>query len=348
MMSESNWANAHKESIRGKHEYRYDAVEFNEYQHTNMELLKNSILNKTYECSKYLYFVVHEPKMRTIHAPGYQDKIVQYAINFVLRDLYEPKFIHHSYACIRNKGNRNAVNALQGFLRKVENDNDYTDPYVVSMDVSKFFYTTDRDTLKKILNRQIRCEDTKWLLFKILDGSPEPTGLPLGNLTSQLFANILLNEIDQFVKHDLKEKYYLRYADDSYIIAKNREHANQLKEYMIEAYSIIGLTLNPKKTVIYPARKGITGLGFHITKKHIRLKTKTRKSIQQKLKHTIYELKNDMITEELANQRLNSWMQHSLSGNDWSFILWISNNYDLFKVNKGKLLSFDMNIINKL
>jgi len=209
-----------------------------------------------------------------------------------------------------------------------------------------FFYTIDRETLKRILTRQIRCEHTKWLLFKIIDSSPGSTGLPLGNLTSQLFANILLNEIDQFVKHDLKEKYYLRYADDSYLIAKNKEHANQLREYMIEAYSVIGLTLNPRKTVIYPARKGITGLGFNITTKHIRLKTKTRKSIQRKLKHTVYELKNGLIAEELANQRLNSWMQHSLSGNDWSFIYWISNNYDLFKVDKGKLLSFDMNKIN--
>ena len=119
IMSDANWNNAHKESIRGKHEYRMDAIKFNEYQHTNMELLKNGIIDKTYECSEYLCFVVHEPKMRTIHAPSYQDKIVQYAINTVLRDLYEPKFIYHSYACIRNKGNRVAVNALQRFLRSV-------------------------------------------------------------------------------------------------------------------------------------------------------------------------------------------------------------------------------------
>jgi len=263
----SNIKTAYYNTQKGGPRLKYSAMLFKEDHITNLRKLRYDIMNGWYKHQGYIRFMVYDPKERIIYAPTYRDKIVQHMINNVLRDIYEPCFIYDSYACIRGKGNQSAVKRIQHFQNSAEAV--YDTPYHLKLDVSKFFYTINRDILKTILRKKITGIKTMYLLEQIIDSFDQPLGLPLGNLTSQLFANIYLNEIDHLIKRKYKVKYYLRYADDMFLIVENKQKALYLKDVLIkDIMDILKLTINPKKINIIPSKK-IHGLGFTITPKMI-------------------------------------------------------------------------------
>ena len=300
-----NMLKAYKSTQKGKLKLKYSAMKFKEYYPVYLKQLRDSIISNEYKHRGYIKFVVYEPKMRIIYAPNYKDKIVQHMINNILRDVYEPLFIFDSYACIRNKGNQAAVLRIQKFQRQASMM--YKSPYFLKLDISKFFYTIDRDILKKILIKKIHDEMTLKLLFLIIDSFDEPKGLPLGNLTSQLFANIYLNEIDHIIKRKYRVRFYVRYADDMFLIVKDKETALYLKEVLVkEIKEILDLTVNPKKAYVSPYNV-IDGLGFKISPNNIKVLSKNKR----RLKHLI--LKGD-------TNSLSSWYGYSHISNCQSLI----------------------------
>lgn len=265
-----NLKDAYKKTRKAKGKYKIKAIKFEQDEIANLKALQQSLIDGTYRCSPYTNFEVYEPKRRVIYAPNYVDKIVQHAINNVLRDFYEPKFIHDSYACIRNKGTHRAIKAIQRHARVCRRN--YGDKcYFAKTDISKFFYSLDRDILKTIIRKKVRCERTLSLLDIIIDSSPS-TGLPLGNLTSQLLANVYMNEIDQYIKRSLGVKHYVRYADDLFFVFPSKQAANNgLRKVREELTNRLKLHTSDRKSFIHPVKYGIVGLGMKILTTHIAL-----------------------------------------------------------------------------
>lgn len=301
--------NSYRKTQKGKHYHRHDTRMFRVREANNLDRIRQSLIDGTYQPLEYTQFYVYEPKKRKIFAPAYTDKIVQHMLNNILRDVYEPRFIHDSYACIRNKGNINAVYRLQKFIRSSHNLYG-KDAYLVKVDIRKFFYSIDREILKGILRRDITCQLTLQALTAIIDSSPDVSGLPLGNLTSQLFANILLNELDQYTKHDLKLKYYLRYADDIFIIVQGKERARETLHEITDKLEKLGLETHKKKSRIFPVERGFEGLGFRLHLKRTAIGKNQYRSYKN-LRKRINKLTKCHMTMDEIRISIDGWYAHT-------------------------------------
>ncbi len=246
--------------------------------------LYNSLKNKTYIHSGYKSFYVNDPKLRHIHKASVRDRVLHQAIFRILYSLFDQNFIYDSYSCRVGKGTHCGVNRLRQFLNKASNNNRYT-VYALKCDVRKFFDSINHNILTGMFEEKIKDKDTILLLDQILDSffrSPG-IGLPLGNVTSQLFANIYLNQFDQFIKHELKIQYYLRYCDDFIIVNTNQEYLlNIIPMIDIFLKSSLGLELHPNKIIIRKYRQGVDFLGYVVLPYHRMLRTKTRRRILKK------------------------------------------------------------------
>lgn len=242
----------------------------------NIFSLHNALKNKTYTHSRYQAFKINDPKPRDIHKATVQDRLLHHAIYRILYPYFDSKFIHDSYSCRINKGTHKAIQRFQYFIGKVSKNNT-KQCFILKCDIKKFFASIDHTILKDILSKHIQDEDTLKLLSNIIDSFEK--GLPLGNLTSQLLVNIYMNEFDQCVKHKLKVKYYIRYADDFVILSEDKDYLEkiltQMKEYL---ENILKLTLHPNKVFIKTIYSGVDFLGWvHFTKyRTLRTSTKRR------------------------------------------------------------------------
>lgn len=306
-----DFENLHKaweEARKGKR-YRDDVLIFNRNYEEQLINIQNHLIYETYEVGKYHTFYVYEPKKRLIMSLPFKDRIVQWAIYRQLFPLYEKTFIFDSYACRKGKGTHKAADRLQYWLRQTERKPERY--YYLKMDISKYFYRVDHDILLKILARRIKDQRLLNLLEKIINcesmnfGLPpgkEPDevevsdrlgnkGMPIGNLTSQMFANIYLNEVDQYAKHELGLHYYIRYMDDIIILHHDKKYLAEVKELLRAFLSDeLRLDLN-NKTAIRPCSMGVDFVGFRIWSTHRRLKKKTAVKIKRNLKNQIAKVK---------------------------------------------------------
>lgn len=298
-----------------------------------------------YKFSEYIEFKVYEPKERVINAPCYRDKIVQLAIVNIIKEIYYPCFIHDSYACIDNKGTHKCVERISYFMRKAKWE--YGDrAYVVKVDMKKFFYSIDRKILKRLLKKKIKCNKTLDLLFEITDSADaiDEKGLPLGNTISQLCANITMNELDQYCKRNLRIKYYIRYADDVVIIAKNKEKALIIKRKIIQYVgSKLNLRVNKNKTKIFPIDQGVNTVGFKIHPTHRLLRNDSKKRIKQKLRKMKRLIQEGKLSIEKTEQIINSWYGHAKQGDSYNFVSKITEKYDYIFLNEDDVLKVDEN-----
>ena len=203
---------AHKKSRKGKG-YRKEIIEFNLKQEEYIMWLLEELKTQRYKHGGYTTFYVTEPKLRKIEKSRYIDRIVhRWVVDNLLEPAFVPQFINTSFACLKNKGMHKACFYVQKTMKHCKNIwNEY---YILKMDVAKYFDNIDKEILLKLLN-------------KILYAQKREKGLEIGNYTSQMFANIYLNEIDQFIKHKLHIKYYCRYLDDSIVIVKTKKEAKE-------------------------------------------------------------------------------------------------------------------------
>ncbi|HSH35333.1 reverse transcriptase/maturase family protein [Schnuerera sp.] len=320
--------------LRGKSKYTKEAIEFAMDEVYNLLKLKAEIKNKTYRFSGYINFVVTRPKVRGINAPHCRDKVVQLAMNNVLKEIYNPKFIYDSYACIDEKGTHRCVKRIQHFMRKAKWE--YGDEaFIVKIDIKKFFYNIVRDILKELIAQTIKEKETLELIYLIIDSADaiDVLGMPLGNTLSQLCANIYLNVVDQYAKRNLGLKYYIRYMDDIIIIVENKERAKEVLELIrAKVEKELGLVLNENKSKIFPLAQGANAIGFKIYPTHMLLRNESKKRIKQKLKKFKPLLIEEEITIEKVEQILNSWLGHADLANSYKFIQSLLERFDYIKL----------------
>lgn len=245
----------------------------------NLFNLHEKLKSKTYVHGQYQSFYVYDPKLRHIHKAGIEDRIVHQAVFRILYHYFDKQFIFHSYSCRLKKGAHLAVKNLEIFSRRVSFN--YQKPvYALKCDVRKFFANIDQQILLSLIKRNVSESDTLWLVEKILFSFTEAPnkGLPLGNVTSQLFSNIYLNELDQFVKHNLKQRFYLRYCDDFIILHQEKEYLEGLiKPINNFLKNSLKLFLHPNKISIRKLRQGIDFLGYVTLPHHKVIRTKTKR-----------------------------------------------------------------------
>ena len=229
-------------------------------------LLHQDLVSKTYKHSRYEEFNVYDPKPRIIHNAEVRDKIIHRAIKRILYPDFDKRFIFDSYSSRDGKGHHLALDRFKNFSRKVSHN--YTRTcWVLKCDIRKFFASIDHAILKNILAKHISDPDTLLLLDRVIDSFSTKdkfgVGLPLGNLTSQLFVNIYMNEFDQFVKHKLKVKCYIRYADDFVIMSHDRKYLEKVFIKTCEFLnSRLKLSTHPDKCSIKALTSGIDFLGW--------------------------------------------------------------------------------------
>lgn len=344
-----NIYDAYKKSPEGDGKYKIEAMLFSADETYNLMKLRQSLIDGTYEFDDYIEFYVHEPKVRLIHAPRYKDKIVQLAINNVLKQIYNPAFIYDSYACIENKGTHKCVDRISYFMRKAKWQYG-EDAYIIKMDIEKFFYSIDRGILKELVRKKIHCKQTLKILFKIIDSADQIDyrGMPLGNTLSQLFANVYMNEIDQYAKRKLGLKFYVRYADDTVIIVKDKETANRVLRELIYYYDKkLNLTMSKDKTKIFPIAQGVNVVGFKIHPTHRLLRNDSKKKIKRKSKRFPYSIAEGRMTVEKAEQMLNSWLGHARHGSSYNFIQSLIKRNDYLYLDRKGTLKIDASKIER-
>lgn len=340
ILDPENLVSAFNQTQEGKSKYKEEAMKFKENESYNLNELRNKLLTGLWKFGNYTEFVVHEPKVRIINAPRYEAKIVQLAINNILKREFNKRYIFDSYACIDGKGNHKAVDRVSYFMRKAYSKYG-EDAYIIKLDIRKFFYSINRDILKSILVRKIKCKETLTLIYLIIDSAEQidELGLPLGNTLSQLFANVYMNELDQYCKRRLGVKYYIRYADDVIVFLENKEEANKiLKEIKSFLDNDLGLVTNNHKTKIFPIEQGVNAYGYKIYRTHRLLRDDSKKKIKRKAKKFPRLIQEGKMTVLKVEQILNSWMGHAMRGDSHNFIIrLIKNNPYIYINSKGTL-----------
>ncbi|MEX2090849.1 MAG: reverse transcriptase domain-containing protein [Candidatus Paceibacterota bacterium] len=285
IISLENLLKAWKEFVRGKRK-RKDVQEFERNLLSNIISLHQSLFEKTYCHSGYEAFNISDPKPRNIHKAGVRDRLLHHAIYRILYPFFDKTFIADSYSCRIAKATHKAINRFHSFVYQVSENGKKT-VWILKCDIRKFFDNIDHKILLDILKIRILDQDIVWLLKNVIHSfSKNPgKGLPLGNLTSQLFVNIYMNEFDQLVKHKLKVKYYVRYADDFVILSQDKfwleELLSKLADFLSER---LKLEMHPDKVFIKTLASGVDFLGWVHFPDHRVLRTTTKRRMLKKIK----------------------------------------------------------------
>lgn len=264
---------------------RRDVADYQKELKWNIRSLAMKLQMGAYTHGKYCPFVVHDPKRRQIHKASVEDRIVHQAIVSAIEPLFEPRFVFDSYSCRVGKGTHAGVKRVRDFLLK-EGRNHTRNVYALKCDVRKYFDSIDHEILMQLIEKQ--CHDEPLLEFIrtiILSYSPETgKGIPLGNVTSQLFANIYLNQLDFFMKHTLRAKNYARYCDDSIVVSHDKVYLESLIEPIREFLKInLALDLHPRKVSIDKWNRGIDFLGYVMKPRATLIRTKTKRRMLRRV-----------------------------------------------------------------
>ena len=321
-----NLYNAFRNAAKGKRsKEEVAAFEFD----IEMQLfqLQDELRNQTYQPGAYHSFYIHDPKRRLISAASFRDRVVHHALCNVIEPIYEKVFIGDSYANRMGKGNHRALDRAQSFSRQYE--------FVLQCDIQQYFPCIDHEILLSILRRKIRDEKVIWLCRKILASGEEifsnqsnsyfpgddllsclrPRGLPIGNLTSQFWGNVYLNELDQIVKRKMHCKAYLRYVDDFLLFSNDKKQLWDWKEQVIAVLQELRLVLHDERSTVYPCNTGIPFLGFRVYPEYRRLKRKNGVAFQRRFHMSIRAYTSGKIDFETLNARVQGWVAHASHGN---------------------------------
>lgn len=313
------------ESARKGKRYREEIMRFSNDLESNLINLQNHLIYGTYKVGRYRPFYIYEPKKRLIMALPFRDRVVQWAIYRQLFPILDRQFIFDSYACRPGKGTQKAVNRLQYWLQQTSRKPQKF--YYLKLDIAKYFYRVDHGILENILRQKIKDKRLLNLLVSIINseetkfGLPvgvdpemcsaaerlENVGMPIGNLTSQMFANLYLHELDLFAKHKLKLHYYIRYMDDIIILHYDKKYLKAVKDE-IETFLLEKLRLNlNKKTAIRPCDMGIEFVGYRIWATHKKLKRNTAIKIKRAVKGIKNKRESGKMTQEAFDRRIASY-----------------------------------------
>ena len=327
VISFENLLRAAETAAKGKR-FRPAVAAFHFDLERNLWKLHEELATKTYRPGDYRSFFIFEPKKRQISAAPYRDRVVHHALTGVLEPIFERTFIGDSYACRKGKGTHAAVDRCQEFARRLR--------YVLKADIQKFFPSTDHAIAKEQVARKIKDADVLWLVNRIIDGSnPQeeircwfpgddlfvPTerrrGIPIGNQTSQFFANVYLDPLDHFVKDQLRFRGYVRYVDDFLVFSDDKQELAEVRERIREFLVRLRLRLHPDKSVVSRTDDGIRFLGYRVFASHRLLPKENVRRLRRRVRSMQADYAAGQIDFADIRRRLMSWSGHARQANTY-------------------------------
>ena len=308
----ANICEAYRKAALGRR-YTSEVLSFHNNLEENLFSIQEDLVHRTYQPGPYWTFTLYEPKERLIYVSPFRDRVVHHAIMNVIEPIWNNLFLYDSYACRKNKGSHEAMYRVVQFFREAKQQYDHV--YCFKGDVTKFFPSINHHILMEIIERKIKCRETLSLIRKIVFNAgdaadPDSKNMPIGSLLSQWSANLYLNELDYYIKHQMRVKFYVRYMDDFVLIDDDK---TRLHIYKAEISSYLNdhlrLQLNPKSD-IYPADRGIDFVGYRIwpgyrlvRKKALVRATKRFKKLSDDYEHGLVDLAH-------VNSSVMSWFGH--------------------------------------
>ena len=308
---------AYKDARKHKRNKKYQ-LKFELNLEENLINLRDELINATYKPFPSDCFIIHEPKMREVFAAHFRDRIVHHLFYNYTHEIFEKTFIHDSYSCIKNKGTHFGIERLKHHIRSVSAG--YSKPcYVLKIDIKGYFMNINRNTLMKLCRNTLDKKKQEfsdyifvnYLLEVIINANPmnncnvlgdvedwinlpeekslfcakENCGLPIGNLSSQLFSNVYLNVFDQYVKRELKCRHYGRYVDDAYLVSDDRDYLESLIPKISSFLQReLGLEIHQNKTRIFDAYHGVEFLGAFIKPFRTYISSSSLRRIEKRVK----------------------------------------------------------------
>lgn len=313
---------------RGKR-FRADVLEFNYQLEGNLHAIRDELLRKTYTPGAYRSFVIFEPKRRQISAAPYRDRVVHHALVNVIGPIFDATLVETTYANRIEKGTHRALARFINLARRHR--------FVLQADVEKFFPSLDHDILRAKVRRKVKCADTLWLVDRILGHSNEQEagcdpffddddlvsvadrrrGLPIGNLTSQMWANVYLSDLDHAIAGEHGGRHYLRYVDDIALFGDDLDGLRAARMRMANVLAGDRLRLHPVKTRIAETRHGANFLGFRVLPDRVRVRQENLRRARRRLRDMQGEFAAGRITVEQVSRSVQSWCAHLDHGDTW-------------------------------
>ena len=310
---------------------------------SNLLALAGELEQQTYQPGTYTSFYIYEPKRRLVSAAPFRDRVVHHALCSVIEPIWERRFIHTSYACRLGKGTHRALDQAHDWVKRYR--------YAFHGDIVKYFPAIDHAILRALLARRIADARAMWLVDRVLRSGAgilaeeypmtyfpgddlfaalRPRGLPIGNLTSQFWANVYLHELDKFVRHDLRCPAYLRYMDDFVLFSDSKRLLHQWRAE-IEAYLArrLRLVMHPRKSTIIPTHTGLDFCGFRLYHTHRRLRRSAVRRFVRRFRRQRALLARGEITLPELTTSVSSWIAHAEYGDTWRLRQRIFNDYPL-------------------
>lgn len=271
---------AYKKASKGKR-YAYESMKFRVNLEENLITIQNDLIWKTYKPEPLRCFTIYEPKQREIAAPSFRDRVVHHALVAAIEPIFEKKFVTDSFACRKGRGTHAARYRIQRFCRITKKN--WGKYWILKADIKKFFPSVSHSTLKRVVRRTISDRQVLWLIDLIIDSYCDDIGIPIGALTSQLFANIYLDQLDHYMKDELGVRFYVRYMDDACILGRSKEELKIVLDKMRRYVATMKLELN-HKTAISPGYKGVDMCGYRIWPSHVKPRKRTVKKVKSDLR----------------------------------------------------------------
>lgn len=325
-----SWENLHaafENAARGKRR-RADVAGFMLNLESELTAIRLELMEGRYRPGVYRTFAVRDPKPRLISAAPFRDRVVHHALTRVIEPLFEQRFTTRSFASRKGYGTHAAIRRAAEACRRF--------PYVLQCDIRKYFPSIDHEILKGQLRRVLRCGPTLALCDLIIDGSNEQEGhnayfagdtlftpferrrgLPLGNQTSQFFANVYLNSLDQFVLRELGPGEYLRYVDDFVAFGDSRDALEVMRGKIVEHLEALRLRLHEGKSRVYRTGDGVTFLGWRITPAGLRLKRANVVAMRRRMRGLREKWKAGEIPWVTVQAQVAAWIGHARHGATW-------------------------------
>jgi retron-type reverse transcriptase len=330
---------AAKQAQRQKR-YRDPVLVFNHQLEQELFQLQAELETKTYQPGGYRTFEIYEPKRRVISAAPYRDRVVHHALSNIIAPIFDRTFIATSYANRKGYGSHRALRQFVSYARSSR--------YVLQCNIHKYFPSIDIAILKQQIRRKLKCQDTLWLIDRILDTPSlgeapidyfpgdtlltpleRPKGLPIGNLTSQFLANVYLNGCDRYIKETLAVSKYVRYVDDFALFSDDRDFLYHCRGQIEDYLTTLRLKIHPIKSQLSQTCQGASFVGFRVLPDRIRVRNHNLQTGRRRIKRLQSDAASGRISGHDMTQSLQSWNAHLAHGNTWQLRQQIFRDLDL-------------------
>ncbi|MBI1763259.1 MAG: RNA-dependent DNA polymerase [Acidobacteria bacterium] len=322
-----NLLDATQQAQRGKR-YRANVLRFNDRLAEELLQLQAALDSRTYRPGPYRTFEIVVPKQRLISAAPYRDRVVHHALCQVIAPIFERTMIRDSYANRTGFGTHRALRRFTEFARSSR--------YVLQCDIRQYFPSIDHEILKTLLRRKIKCAATLWLIDTIIDASnAQPAvhdyfpgdalwtpyerrrGLPIGNLTSQFFANVYLSGLDHFVKQNLGIGKYVRYVDDFALFGDDHAQLAAARWALEDYLAQLRLCIHPVKSQLFETRHGANFVGFRVLADHLTIRNENLRRARRRLRGLQTAFQAGQLSLAELTQRIGSWIAHLAHADTW-------------------------------